>query len=309
MEARCLELAERQRGWIATKQATELGLDPRAIRRMVASGRWRKVYPGVIVPAGSPMTWEVALRAAVGAGGDHTAASHRAAARVHRFDGYSENLIELTTPRHLRWQGVISHRRRLRIVDRTSVRGLAVTTPTRTIIDLASVVTLNLVEAALDSALMNGTTSFAYLERRLNEVASRGRNGVGAMKRLLAARRTLQAPNGSELERLFTRKVVLPYRLRPPTMQFPVMLDGDEFRIDFSYPDVLLGIELLGWRFHLGRRRWERDLARHNLLTNCGWTLLYFPWTDVVERPDWVAAKIRSALNRLGTLFVDENGR
>ena len=309
LETECLELAEQQGGWIRVCQAQELGCHPQALRRIVRAGRWRKLYPGVLAPAGSPVTWETSLRAAVAAAGVDAVASHRAAARTHCLPGFAQDVIEISTLRCLRWEGVTFHRLAIPRADRSTKDRLAVTTPTRTLIDVGTLVSLKQLEAALDASLIAGTTSIPYLEKRLNDLAGRGKNGVGPIRRLLQTRTATQAPTESELERLFIRRIIRRRRLRAPTIQFPVTIEGQDFRIDFSYPDVRLGIELLGWQFHGSPHRWERDLSRHNLLTNDGWTILYFTWTDITKRPDWVATEIRGSLARLGALSLNENVR
>lgn len=184
-ETRCLELAERQHGVITTPQAMEFGLSRRAITRMISAGRWRGPYAGVLCPAGAVQTWELKLRAAVMSAGTDAVASHRAAARFIGLDGCDDAVIELTTPRRLIREGVVLHRRpALPPVDVTTVSGLRLTSPTRTVIDLGSVVSLDRLEAALDSALVTGVTSLPYLARRIEALSERGRSGVGPIKRL-----------------------------------------------------------------------------------------------------------------------------
>ena len=307
-ELRCLELATEQGGIVRKIDALALGVSERAIQRLVASGRWRQPFPGVVSPAGAEPTYDLWLRAAILAGGDGTTGSHRSAARVLGFDGFeAETTVEITSPRRIRWPGVIAHRSDLQFQhDTTRVEGLRVTTATRTLIDLPSVVRPERLEAALDSALVKGLTSTTYLERKLDEAGTKGRRGAAVLKGLLESRRASQGPTESELERMFTRNVVRRHRLRMPVSQFPLMDNQGEMRIDFAYPDLLLAIEVLGWQFHLGRRRWERDLARHNRLAAQGWMILYFAWSDVVHRPDFVADKVQAVLNEGGTLALDK---
>ena len=102
------------------------------------------------------------------------------------------------------------------------------------------------------------------------------------------------------------RNVVAPFRLPSPSRQFTTRAGGDNARIDFAYPTLMIGIEVLGWRFHQGKTVWERDLARHNRLTTAGWTLLYFTWGDVIERPEWVAGEVQRALGDQQRLFVNK---
>ena len=305
-EAKCLRLAATRHGVITRTEALALGMTPRRIETLTKKSHWQRLYPGAFIIGGAPPVWAARLTAATLAAGCEAAASHRSAARWHGLDGFSDNSIEITTPRHIRWRGVTAHRGpRFERGDVAATRNLRVTTCTRTILDLSSVVPLPRLEAALDSALMMGLTSIHHLDRRLSR--SRPRRGIVPLLRLLDSRRGT-APTQSELEREFMRKVITPFTLPRPLRQFEVSVaEGKRVLIDFAYPGLRLGIEVLGWRFHLGKRAWERDLARHNGLASLGWTILYFTWSDVLKRPQGVASEIRRFVSGAQeTLFVDK---
>lgn len=114
--------------------------------------------------------------------------------------------------------------------------------------------------------------------------------------RLLELRKQGQAPTESELERRFDRNVTSAFRLPVPEFQYRVQEGTRSFRIDFAYPLILLGIEVLGANPHLMTEVWQRDQQRHNALSNLGWQILYFTWPDVVERPAQIAQQIRDAI-------------
>lgn len=303
-KASCLRLAATRHGVITRTEALERGMTPRRIENLVKKGHWQRLYPGALLIGGAPPVWVARLNAAILAAGPEAAGSHRAAARWHGLDGFHDDYVEVICPRHIRWKGVMAHRGPpLRQGDAATIRNLRVTTCTRTLLDLGSVVALPRLEAALDSALMMGLTSVDHIYRRLRK--SRPRRGAVSLERLLESRRGT-APTQSELEREFMRRVVVPFDLPSPVRQFEVVVGPKRASIDFAYPSCRLGIEVLGWRFHLGKAAWERDLARHNRLMTCGWTILYFTWSDVMKRSQRVATEIRRFLADPQTLFVDE---
>ncbi len=76
-----------------------------------------------------------------------------------------------------------------------------------------------------------------------------------------------------------------------PTLRHPV----GPYALDLSYPELRLAIEYDG-REHRTQERAMRDLVREAALTRAGWTVLRFRASDVLHRPQWVAARIRSAL-------------
>lgn len=79
--------------------------------------------------------------------------------------------------------------------------------------------------------------------------------------------------------------------LPAPTLQHPV----GPYALDLPYPELRLAIEYDG-REHRTQERAMRDLVREAALTRAGWTVLRFRAADVLYRPQWVAARIRSAL-------------
>ena len=114
-------------------------------------------------------------------------------------------------------------------------------------------------------------------------------------------------PTESELERMFSRNVIRRHALPAPCFQYGITIGSTtSYRIDFCYPDTKLAIEVLGWRFHAGKRAWERDLNRHNVLVESGWLILYFTWSDITKRPAFVAEQVARSLVARSKLFVVE---
>ncbi|MDQ3218080.1 MAG: endonuclease domain-containing protein [Actinomycetota bacterium] len=46
-------------------------------------------------------------------------------------------------------------------------------------------------------------------------------------------------------------------------------------RVDFAYPELMLAIEVDGFRWHGGRIGWDRDQLRRNKLTTMSWRVLH----------------------------------
>ena len=209
-------IAAGQHGIITRAQALHCGMTARMIQRILAGDLWQLLYPSVYLVSGHPRTWLAGQAGAVLGGGTETVASHRAAGRLLGLDGCNSSVIEISSSRHLKWPGVIVHRRLpLRPRDRTSVQNIPTTTATRTLLDLAAVVNLLRLEAALDSALGKGLTSVRYLQRMLEESSGPGRRGAPSMRNLLDAR-LQRRPNDSELERVFEKKVTRHFALPRP---------------------------------------------------------------------------------------------
>jgi very-short-patch-repair endonuclease len=235
------------------------------------------------------------------ASGHGALASHRAAARLGRLPGGEEEL-ELSVPkgRRVRLFGVVAHQAgRLDPVDVSIVDAIPVTAPTRTLIDLASVVSVEVLEEALDDALRRGLTSVSRLQWRIDALGRRGRPGISALSDFVEARTRSGAKPESVLETRFLR-LIRQAKLPEPVTQHEIRDKGKVLaRVDFAYPYKLLAIEVDGHRWHSGRTRWEHDLRRRNALTSLGWRVVHVTSSDLKRRPDYVTALVAGALGEL----------
>lgn len=256
------------------------------------------MYRGIYRLSGVPASWRQHLLAACLSLGDEAAASHRAAARLWQLTGVEFGSLELSVPRggRRRRQGLILHEVPLASIDVTLLDGIRTTSPTRTLIDLASVVSTDIVEEALDDALRRGLTSAPRLRWRLSELGRQGRSGISRIRWVIEQRLDKPGVPQSVLE---TRLLRLLKRagLPLPECQYEVRERGRLLAIlDFAYPDIRLAIEADGYRWHSGRVRWESDLARRNELTARGWRVLHVTWSDMERRPSSVIAAGAAAI-------------
>ncbi|HET7483135.1 MAG TPA: DUF559 domain-containing protein [Actinomycetota bacterium] len=194
---------------------------------------------------------------------------------------------------------VVAHRRVVEPSQITKINGIRVTGIHRTLIDLGDVVPDDVVEDALDRALERKLTSTDWLLKQIESLGTRGRKGAGVLHSIIESGHE----RSSWLERRFLR-LLDRHSLGGFIREFAV---GPYF-IDFAWPEVLLGVEVHGAKWHRNRKRWTRDLSRHNDLTTQGWTVLHFTWRDVRERPDAVVKEIRTTHARL-SLRLDLNAR
>ena len=272
----------------------------RQVRQRLQSGRWEGLGRGVYRIAGSRPTWEQRLIALTFAAGPAAAASHRSAAALLAIPGFERRgLVEVTTPRPRRHRadGELVHPwRPFPAHHLTVVEGIVTTRVARTLCDLAGVLHPGKTERAVDNCLAMGIATPGTLEAALSDLASRGRNGMAVMRRLLGDRSGGYVPPASELEARF-RDLVREAGLPEPVLQLDV---GDEEawigRVDVSYPPVRLLIELDSHRHHSAKLDLEADEARDRRLTRAGWRVVRFTWADRVERPGWVVSEIRQLL-------------
>jgi very-short-patch-repair endonuclease len=300
-DRRVAELAAEQHAVIGRHQALACGMTGPTLSRRLANGRLQRLLPGVYVVAGSPPSWIQRLTGACIAAGPTAVASHRAAARLWGLvDG--EQPLEVTVPlsRAPRLRHVAVHRSTdLTPEQVTRRRGVPVTNPLRTMVDLGAVLDPDEVEAALDRGLVAGLFSVVAIEHRLHQLARCGRSGCGVLRRVLDDRALGdQRPDGLLEPRM--ARLLRDAGLRPAVFQHVVRdAEGRRIgRVDFAYLDLRLAIEVDGWTAHGSRNAFQSDRDRQNDLVAAGWTVLRFTWHDVVRNPAKVATAIQAFFAR-----------
>jgi hypothetical protein len=181
--------------------------------------------------------------------------------------------------------------------DITTIDGIPVTKPARTLLDLATVEPEDVVERCLDDALRRGLVSLPFLDRWLQDSRRRRHRGTATLRRLVDARATVgvtESPLETEVLKLL-RSAGLPI----PMLQY-VVRDGERFvgRVDFAYREERVAIEADGFRHHHGRQEFDRDRARANELQALGWGVLRITSKHLEEDPGAVVEWVRRALSR-----------
>jgi very-short-patch-repair endonuclease len=242
----------------------------------------------------SPETWRQALLAAcLWSDG---VASHRTAAALWKLGGIEPRWLEVTSSKKLKSRTAILHSAVLTPSELTTIGNVPVTTPTRTLLDVAAVLEQDEFEACLADAFRMRLTTPDRLRRLVDETCGKGRRGSKHVRSALAT-------TDSRVESILEYKVLRLLRrskLPPPTGQFEVRDDEKLLaRVDFAYPEIKLAIEADGFRHHGEWHAWKRDLRRRNALTTHGWHVIHVTWDDVVNRPHEIMAEIQSAVRML----------
>jgi hypothetical protein len=238
-------------------------------------------------------------------------ASHVSAGRVWGLDAIPRQRIHVSVANRsaVRASGIVLHRpRTLTDGDVTTVGVIPVTTPIRTLVDLATMVPRSSLEDAIDSFIRKDVLDPSVLRDRLDAMAPFGRRGF-RMLRELAAERVGEPVAGSVRERrLFDllRSAGLPL----PTKQFRILSADGTFvaRPDLSYPPLRIYIEFESVERHTGRRNWERDIARQNALVALGWLPLRITARQMDLAPSDVISLVRVALAGRATVNAARTG-
>jgi hypothetical protein len=158
-------LACRQWGVVTVAQLCSLGVPRTMAESWVRHGRLIRLYRGVYAVGHDVMRNEGRWLAAVLACGEGAALSYAAAAALHGLRASRGGLIDVSVPRDRRAQrGIRLHRSRRLAGDITTVQGLPVTTPTRTLIDLARVLRPDDLESVAAQAQRRGLIDYARID-------------------------------------------------------------------------------------------------------------------------------------------------
>jgi len=299
----CLELAATQHWMITRKQGLLLGLSATAIDRRLSAGFLVSVHPSVYRIGASPESWrQRLLGACLWASG---VASHRSSLLLLGLEGYSGEIIEITTTatRRTSTGAVRIHRSNsLAPFDLITVDSIRTTNPTRTLLDVGSVLSQKGLEVALDSALRQRLTSLHRLRAGVERLGGRGIRGPSALGQLLDVRGDV-VPTDSALETSLSR-LLRRHRLPQPQRQVEVR-DAQGFigRVDFAYPELKIAIEVHSRRWHSSWPARCSDMDRMTRLQTLGWIIIQVTYEDLERHPALVARRIREALTARSELI------
>jgi hypothetical protein len=189
-EERLAATAIAQAGAFTRDQAIAAGFGSNQIARRVRAGAWARVLPRVYRHASTPASTTFRFWAAVLWAGPGCALSHTSAAAVWRIPGAGVAAPELIVPgtRAPRVAGVLVHRAaRIDETDVICVRRLPVTSPARTVVDLAGVLGDTDLAAAVASTVSRRLVTVRALRGRLDEIGTVGRPGAARLRSLLVA--------------------------------------------------------------------------------------------------------------------------
>lgn len=291
-------LAARQHGVVTRRQLVEAGLSTAAIDGRVKAHRLRVLQVGVYLvgPVSPPLAREMA---AVLACGEGALLSHRSAAVLWQLrpDPSPTALVDVTVIARDRGRrrGIRVHRAQARLPadEATTRRRIPITTPARTLLDLAPELRARELEAALAEAKRRRLTT----DRKLLALVARypGRRGVRALRDLLE-RDERPALTRSEAEERFLA-LIRSAELDAPDVNVTV----GPYEVDFLWRREALIVEVDGFAYHSDRNAFEGDRRRDADLAARGYTVVRVTWRQIVEAPAAVLTRVAQALARSGS--------
>lgn len=287
-------IATRQHGVIAYRQLRALGLSASAIDRRVRRGRLHRLHKGVYAVGHVAVSREGHWMAATLACGTGAVLSHRSAAGLWELRPTARLKPEvLVRGRYGRSQPSITVHRTTTLddADITIHRGIPVTTPARTLVDLAEVVPRRALERALDEAEHGLRLDW----RTLTDVLDRhpARTGAARIRAILAEHEIGSTRSRSALEESV---LALCDRHGLPRPRLNETVSG--FEVDCWWPEHRLVVEADSLRHHLTAAAFERDRARDAELVVEGIRVLRLTHRRLSQDEPEVVATLRRLLVR-----------
>ena len=273
---------------MARRQLIADGIGRRAIARRLEDARLTPTLPGIYA-VGPISTWLSRPWDACLFGGPDCVLSYRTAAIVWRIADF--RVLDVTLPQTRRGTtGLVCHRAAIPAAERTSKHGLPVTTPARTLLDLASILPGPRLEPVFTQAEVLGLADQASIRALL--AAHRRSKGAPLLRRLagIEAGRTRRGRVRSPLEIDFRRFVEASQSLPPVEFNVRVAVGDDFYEADGVFRERRLIVELDARSTH-GGRSFEEDRLRDRRLMARGWRVIRVT-AEQLARPDELLADL-----------------
>jgi hypothetical protein len=262
-------LGQRQHGVVSRAQLLQAGFCGHLLDHKVVAKRLHVLHLGVYAVGHRALSTDGRRMAATLAAGPGAVLSHRAAGGAWGLI-WSDHL-EVTAPSRRARPGIVIHRSRLETDEVTTVRGIPVTGPSRTLFDLAAVFPFDRVEQAVNQAEVRGLRD----SLSLNDLIARypARAGVPKIREILERLEAGATLTRSDLEDRFLA-FVHSTGLPPPRVNANLL----GFECDCVWPNQRVVVELDGHATRRTTAAFERDRARDRALNAGGWRTIRVTW-------------------------------
>lgn len=291
-------IAEQQHGVVSHAQLRTAGLSRVGITRAVKGGRLFPIFRSAFAVGHQGVGDTGRRHAATLACGEGSVLSHGTAAFVWGLWEFQPAEIDVIAPVEAgrRISGI---RRRFvplpAAEERTLQHGVPVTSPSRTIIDVAGIVRVGALARTVEQAAVLGVLDVAEVDRIL---ARHRRLGAPALRVILDEWRRhrpeqrLRSVLEAKMQRLLSNS-----RLPPPETNATLIAGTSSFEVDFLWRDHRLVVETDGRQFHTGPAAARRDASRDAALAHAGFAVIRLNWSEVRHRPEATVARIAKALS------------
>jgi very-short-patch-repair endonuclease len=278
------QIAQSRHGVVTRPLLLAAGFSDREIQRRRESGELIVEYRGVYRVGHAAPSVHARYLAAVYACGDGAVLSHCAAAHLYGLLKGPPPAPEVTAPTERNVRGVITHRSRR--IDATRYERIPITTVPRTLVDVASTLTAEVLARAFHEASIRRSTTPAQVEA----VLARRPTTPHAAKLRLVIHGDIPALL-SHLERRFLTL------LRAHALPLPITnREAGKHYVDCRWPEHHLTVELDSYTFHNTRHAWEHDHRREREAYARGDDFRRYTYDDVTQHHQAVVEELTPLL-------------
>jgi len=294
-----LTISAQQHGLIRVSQLVEIGVPSGSLAHAISVGHLERLSDRVLRIAGSaPTNDQLAMAAALDVPGGAVAV-HSAAA-LWQLPGFELEPLHVLTDRtpHRGGHrlGIVHTSVRFSPSELAELRGIPVTSPMRTLCDLAGRLHWDRLDLLCERMLAKRLLRVAQLHEHVAGLPRRGgARGTAAIRRLALERGPDHRPVESGLEHRF--ESILRDAGEAPFERQVDLGDDDGWigRVDFVDRSLRIIVEVQSDLFHSGRVDRARDDIRISRFRRAGWTVLEIREFDIWHRPDRVLTMVRDA--------------
>lgn len=296
------ELAARQHGVVSRAQLRDLGVSVTQIEHMLRRGRLVAVHRAVYAVGHLPLAPLADLMAAVLALGDGALLSHHSAAQLWELTPWRDPPAQPAVTVIGRYAGrgrpglSVHFAASLHSDDAATRHGIPVTSPARTLHDIAPDLGTREFARAFDRAL-KGTSMTRHAAA---QTAARLAGRPGAPRLAAAVRAELPEATGdarSQNEQALL-KLIRAARLPEPELNAKI----GRYTVDALWPELKLIVEVDSFPYHGTRWSFESDRARDLELEAAGYTIIRITADQLHDQPLMILARIAQRIGALGAV-------
>jgi hypothetical protein len=179
----------------------------------------------------------------------------------------------------------------------TAHAGIACTTPSRTLVDLAGILGRKSLRRAVEQAAVLRLLDIAALDVALAQ--AKGRRGIPALRGIVALWRSedKEPPRLRSLLEARILPALVEAGVPRPRFNVKLNIDGEPVEIDVLWEKQWLAIEMDGEETHGTRAAFQRDRRRDQVLTAAGYRVARVTWRQMEDEPALVAGRIQRMLS------------
>ena len=259
-----------------------------------------RVHRGVYAVGHRSISRLTHLRAALLACGEGAVISHGTAAALHGLWDHWPHFIDVTVPVEAgrKIDGIRCRRCRYPEPGEVEARNdLAVTTPARTLVDLAGLVDLSALQKVVGRTAIRKKMDLQAVDLAIHN--AKGRRGLKRLEAALLAYRTKdgKVPDvRSDFEALVLPELIELGSARPQTNAW-LHIDGERFMVDFLWEEESVIVETDGRETHETPTAFQSDRRRDQFLAAAGYRVQRVTWDQIHGERAAVLRRVSRALS------------